>query len=79
MKVCIVRAMVFPVVMYGCKSLTTKQAGRQSLNLWATVGDMSPGLGNGKPERTTLVQFLQGLTIFFSAVEPFYRSEEQRA
>ena len=26
------------------------------------VGDMSPGLGNGEPERTALGQSLQGLT-----------------
>jgi len=37
MKVCIVRAMVFPVVMYGCKSWTIKKAERQRIDafeLW---------------------------------------------
>ena len=30
-KVCLVRAMVFPVVMYGCESWTVKKAERQRL------------------------------------------------
>ena len=37
MKVCIVRAMVFPVVMYGCKSWTIKKAEHQRIDafeLW---------------------------------------------
>ena len=29
-KVCLVKAMVFPVVMYGCESWTIKKAERQS-------------------------------------------------
>ena len=36
-KVCLVKAMVFPVVMYGCESLTTKQAEHQKFDafeLW---------------------------------------------
>ena len=36
-KVCLVKAMVFPVVMYGCESWTTKKAEHQridSLELW---------------------------------------------
>ena len=36
-KVCIVKAMVFPVVMYGCKSWTIKKAERQRIDafeLW---------------------------------------------
>ena len=36
-KVCLVKAMVFPVVMYGCESWTIKKAERQSINafeLW---------------------------------------------
>ena len=32
-KVCIVKAMVFPIVMYGCESWTIKNAENQSLNL----------------------------------------------
>ena len=37
MKVCIVKAMVFPVVMYGCESWTVKKAQRQRIDafeLW---------------------------------------------
>ena len=36
-KVCIVKATVFPVVMYGCESLTTKKAEHQEIDafeLW---------------------------------------------
>ena len=36
-KVCLVKAMVFPVVMYGCESWTVKKAERQSIDafeLW---------------------------------------------
>ena len=36
-KVCLVKAMVFPVVMYGCKSWTVKTAERQRIDafeLW---------------------------------------------
>ena len=36
-KVCLVRAMVFPVVMYGCESWTIKKAERQrtdAFELW---------------------------------------------
>ena len=36
-KVCIVKAMVFPVVMYGCESWTVKKAERRSIDafeLW---------------------------------------------
>ena len=32
-KVCLVKAMVFPVVMYGCKSWTVKKAGAEELML----------------------------------------------
>ena len=32
-KICLVRAVVFPVVMYGCESWTAKTAGRQRLML----------------------------------------------
>ena len=31
-KVCLVKAMVFPVVMYGCESWTVKKAKRQRIN-----------------------------------------------
>ena len=31
-KVCLVKAMVFPVVMYGCKSRTTKKAEHQKVD-----------------------------------------------
>ena len=31
-KVCVVKAMVFPVVMYGCESWTIKKAERQRID-----------------------------------------------
>ena len=31
-KVCLVKAMVFPVVMYGCESLTVKKAERRRID-----------------------------------------------
>ena len=34
-KVCIVKAMVFPVALYGCKSWTIKKAGEDS---WESLG-----------------------------------------
>ena len=44
-KVCLVKAIVFPVVMYGCESWTTKKAERQridafffNLNLFMLIG-----------------------------------------
>ena len=33
-KVCLVKAMVFPVVMYGCESWTVKKAEHQRVELW---------------------------------------------
>ena len=36
-KVRLVKAMVFPVVMYGCKSWTVKKAERQRINAFGTV------------------------------------------
>ena len=45
------------------------------------VGDISPGLGNGEPERTTLGQSLQGLTSLFLQSSLFIgaRNKELRA
>ena len=34
-KVCLVKAMVFPVVMYGCESWTVKKAGRRRIDAFA--------------------------------------------
>ena len=41
------------------------------------VGIFSLGLGNDKPERTTLRQSLARTDKFVSAVEPFYRSRNK--
>ena len=36
-KVCLVKAMVFPVVMYGCESWTVKKAERQRIDTFKLV------------------------------------------
>ena len=36
-KVCLVKAMVFPVVMYGCESLTVKKAERRRINAFVVL------------------------------------------
>ena len=36
-KVCLVKAMVFPVVMYGCESWTTKKSEHQRIDAFVTV------------------------------------------
>ena len=36
-KLCLVKAMVFPVVMYGCESWTVKKAKRQRINAFQLV------------------------------------------
>ena len=43
-KVCLVKAMVFPVVLYGCESWTVKKAERRRIDAFAAVGEESaPG------------------------------------
>ena len=46
-KVCLVKAMVFPVVMYGCESWTVKKAERRKLMLLncGVGGESSESLG----------------------------------
>ena len=41
-KVCIVKAMVFPVVTYGCKSWTVKRAERQRIDAFEVVLEKTP-------------------------------------
>ena len=40
-KVCLVKAMVFPVVMYGCESWTIKKAECQNIEAFDGVGEDS--------------------------------------
>ena len=40
-KVCLVKTMVFPVVMYGCESWTIKKAEHQRMHLNCVVGEDS--------------------------------------
>ena len=39
--VCLVKAMVFPVVMYGCESLTIKMSAKELMLLNCSVGEDS--------------------------------------
>ena len=52
-KVCLVKAMIFPVVMYRCESWTTKKAEHRRMNafeLWCWREDSSESLGlHGDP------------------------------
>ena len=48
-KVCLVKAMVFPVVMYGCESWTVKKAERQRIDafeLWCWMLGATLGITN---------------------------------
>ena len=56
-KVRLVKAMVFPVVMYGCESWTVKKAERQRIDafkLWSwrrvlrVFSNIAPGVGDGQ-------------------------------
>ena len=52
-KICLVKAMVFPVVMYGCEGWTKKQAVRQRIDafeLWFWRRLLSPFLKEINPE-----------------------------
>ena len=40
-KVCLVKAMVFPVVMYGCEIWTIKKAEHQRIDAFKLVGEDS--------------------------------------
>ena len=64
-----------------CRTHCYVQSSFKYLFVAPLVGDMSPGLGNGKPERTTLGQSLQGLTSLFLQSSLFIgaRNKELRA
>ena len=47
-KVCLVKAMVFPVVMYGCESQTIKNAEHQRILMLLICG-VGESLGQGDP------------------------------
>ena len=44
-KVCLVKAMVFPVVMYGCESWTVKKAERQRIDAFEELMLLNCGVG----------------------------------
>ena len=65
-KVCLVKAMVFPVVMYGCQSWTIKKAAK-SLQLCPTLCDPT----DGSPPDSTIPGILQARTLEWVAIS-FY-------
>ena len=62
-KVCLVKAMVFPVVMYGCESWTIKKAERQRIDAfalwcWRRLLRESLGLQGDQTVHSKGIQFL---------------------
>ena len=66
-KVHLVKAMVFPVVMYGCESWTVKKAAAKSLQLCSTLCDSIDGSPPGSPVPGILqARTLEWVAISFS-------------
>ena len=69
-KVCLVKVMVFPVVMYGCESWTVKKAAAaaaKSLQSCPTLCDPIDGSPPGSPIPGILqAKILEWVAIFFS-------------
>ena len=60
-KVCLVKAMVFPVVMYGCESWTVKKAEHQRVDaLEKTL--MLGGIGGRRRRGRQRMRWLDGIT-----------------
>ena len=60
-KVCLVKAMVFPVVMYGCESWTVKKAERQRIDIMP-AGPEELTLQALSPEQRDYRGFIWGLS-----------------
>ena len=66
-KVCLVKAMVFPVVMYGCESRTIKKAtvaAAKSLQLCPTLCDLI----DGSPPGSAIPGILQARVLEWGAI-----------
>ena len=65
-KVCLVKAMVFPVVMYGCESWTVKKAERQSIDafeLWCWRRLLRVPWAVRRPNRSILKEISPGCSL----------------
>ena len=75
-KVCILKAMVFPVVMYGCESWTVKKAERRRIEAfelwcwrrllrvnWTLKGESSKGIKLVNPKEISPEYSLEGLML----------------
>ena len=57
-KVCLVKAMVFPLVMYGCESWTIKKAERRRIDAFFRVQLSHPYMTTGKTIALTIQTFV---------------------
>ena len=65
-KVCLVKAMVFPVVMYGCESWTVKKAERRridALELWYWRRFLRVPLTARRSNQSTLKEISPGISL----------------
>ena len=65
-KVCLVKAMVFPVVMYGCESWTVKKAERQKIDafeLWCWRRLLRVPWTSSKSNQSILKEISPGISL----------------
>ena len=65
-KVCLVKAMVFPVVMYGCESWTVKKAERQRIDafeLWCWRRLLRVPWTARRPNQSILKEIIPGISL----------------
>ena len=65
-KVCLVKAMVFPVVMYGCESWTVKKAECQRIDafeLWCWRGLLRVPWTARRSNQSTLKEIIPGISL----------------
>ena len=65
-KVCLVKAMVFPLVMYGCESWTVKKAERQGIDafeLWCWRRLLRVPWAARKPNQSILKEISPGISL----------------
>ena len=71
-KVCLIKAMLFPVVMCGCESLTLKKAESQRTNAFFTVQFSHPYMTTGKTITLTVWTFVgKVMSLLFNKLSRF--------